>query len=146
MIIRSAISEAGLLAWGALAAVSLYYFILVLMFRWHSERAVVTRYEPPAGISPSTAAYLCQDGECERAFAAGIISLAARRYLRVYASGEQFRIIKIRDADSAIPADETALLSALFPKHNANCAFGGTDPGSLEQALNRFREVMSAIA
>lgn len=146
MIIRSAISEAGLLAWGALAAVSFYYFILVLMFRWHSERTVVTRYEPPAGISPSMAAYLCQDGECERAFAVGIISLASRRYLRVYASGEQFRIIKIRDADSAIPADETALLSALFPKHNADCAFGGTDPGSLEQALNRFREVMSASA
>lgn len=92
------------------------------------------------------AAYLCQDGECERAFAAGIISLAAQGYLRIYASGEQFRVVKVGAADHALAAEEAGLLAALFPANSADCEFSGIDPGSLEHALSDFEEAINGIA
>ena len=146
MITSSPVSEASFLAWGSLGLVSCYYLVLSIAFRGHSKSVVVTRYEPPNGISASMAAYLIQNGECQRAFAAGIISLAARGYLRIYASGEQFRVVKFRDADVSVPKEESALLSALFPGQSEDCEFGGTDPGSLQQALNQFRQAIDGIA
>jgi predicted membrane protein DUF2207 len=146
VITSSAISEARFLAWGSLGVVSCYYVALSIAFRWHSKSVVVTRYEPPRGISPSMAAYLIQNGECQRAFAARIISLAARGYLGIYASGEQFHVAKVHDAAVSVPEEESALLSALFPGQVEDCEFGGTDPGSLQQALNKFREAMDGIA
>jgi hypothetical protein len=147
VIISSDISEASSLAWGALGLVSCYDVILIVVLRWHTDRVQITRYEPPAGISPSMAAYLRQSGECERAFAAGIISLAAQGYVRIDASVGQFRVARVRDADNSIPEEESALLLALFPKNDADdCEFGGTDPGRLEQVLGKFQEAVDDLA
>lgn len=107
----------------------------------------MTRYEPPAGISPSMAAYLRQGGECKRALAAGIISLAAQGYVRIDASKEQFYLLKIRDADESVCEEESALLLALFPKGSgADCAFDGADPSRLGRVLRDFQESIDGIA
>jgi len=147
MITPLSISEADFFAWGALGAVSCYYAVLIIALRRDIHRVQITRYEPPAGISPSMAAYLNQGGECERAFSAGIISLAARGCVRIETSGGQFRIAKVRDADNSVPSEESALLLALFPKSDGDdCEFSGTDPGRLEQALRIFQEAIDSLA
>lgn len=147
MMNSPSISEASFFAWGALGTVSCYYIALVIALRWDVHHVQMTRYEPPAGISPSMAAYLNQSGECERAFAAGIISLAAQGFVRIEASEGQFRLAKIRDADGSVPHEETALLSALFPRNDGDdCEFTGTDPGRLERALHDFQEAIDNLA
>lgn len=146
MLTSSDVSEVSSLAWGALGLVSCYYVILIVVLRWHTDRVQITRYEPPAGISPSMAAYLRQSGQCERAFAAGIVSLAAQGYVRIDASVGQFRVARVRDADNSTP-EESALLLALFPKNDADdCEFGGTDPDRLGQALCDFQETIDDLA
>ncbi|HEV2298239.1 MAG TPA: hypothetical protein VGR72_06960 [Candidatus Acidoferrales bacterium] len=106
----------------------------------------MTRYEPPAGISPSMAAYLSENGECALAFAAGIISLAARGYVRIDASGGQFHLSKVRDADNSVSEEESTLLLGLFPKHGSDdCEFSGTDPGRLQEALREFQETLDDL-
>lgn len=147
MVTSNDITEMSALAWGALGVVSCYYVVLVIAFRWGAGRVLMARYEPPAGISPSMAAYLSQNGECERAFAAGIISLAAQGYVRIDAAEGQFRVAKVRDADDSISEDESTLLTALFPKYAGDeCEFSGTDPGRLDQVLRNFQKAIDDLA
>ncbi|HEV2491076.1 MAG TPA: hypothetical protein VGT03_14820 [Candidatus Acidoferrales bacterium] len=87
------------------------------------------------------------NGECERAFAAGIISLAARGYVSIEASGGQFHLSKVRDADNSISEEESTLLLGLFPKHGSDdCEFSGTDPGRLQEAMRKFQKVLDDLA
>jgi hypothetical protein len=74
------------LAWSGVAGVCAYYAVMTVVVHWSGRRNVaVTRYEPPQGISPGVAAYLMEAGRCERAFAAALISLAAKGYIEISA-------------------------------------------------------------
>lgn len=146
MLIASDIPETGFLAWGALGIVSCYYVTLMVALRWDSGHIQMTQYEPPAGVSPSMAAYLNENGECGRAFAAGLISLAVQGYVNICASEGQFHIAKIRDADTSVSKEESALLLSLFPKQGRDdCEFSGIDPGRLQETLREFQEALDEL-
>src|SRR5581483_2802582 len=66
-----------LIAWWSLLGIVIVYACVGFSLRWRPKKgARVTRYEPPAGISPALAAFLVESGRCERSFAASLISLA----------------------------------------------------------------------
>src|SRR5580693_6204332 len=104
------------LAWIAVALTFVYFLIVAIALHWKSAYTVdVTRYEPPENVSPALAAYLIENGRCERAFAAAIISLGAKGFLQIHEDGGRFGLKKLRDADASVPGEEACVLESVFP-------------------------------
>ncbi len=134
-------------AWLGVALTFIYFLMIAVALHWKSARAVdVTRYEPPENVSPALAAYLIQNGRCERAFAAAIISLAAKGFLRIHEDGDRFALKKRRDAEESLPAEESCILKSLFPYSLDKYQFGVTDSAELSRALHHFEKVIAGVA
>jgi hypothetical protein len=134
------------LAWMGVALTLLYFLIVTIALHWKSAHTVdVTRYEPPENVSPALAAYLIENGRCERAFAAAIISLGAKGFLRIHEDGGRFALKKLRDADASLPAEESCILEPLFPYGDA-CQFKVTDADHPVRALHTFEKVVAEVA
>ncbi len=56
----------------------IFYIVNVIALRWTPKKTMVTQYDPPQGVSPALAGYLRENGRCERAFAAALVSLASK--------------------------------------------------------------------
>lgn len=76
------------------------------------------RYEPPKGIGPAGVRYIDRMGYDDRCFAAGLLGLGARGFLRIRQNGEGFGIERIGDEVDWLPG-EKVLAQWLLPKKNA---------------------------
>jgi hypothetical protein len=132
------------LAWIGVALTLIYFLIVTISLHWKSAHMVdVTRYEPPADVSPALAAFLIENGRCERAFAAALISLAAKEFLRIHEAGARFGLKKIQEADESLPAEESCVLESLFPEGQDSYQFRVTDSMRLTAALHKFEKVIT---
>jgi hypothetical protein len=133
-------------AWIGVALTFVYFVIVATALRWKSAHSVdVTRYEPPENVSPALAAFIIENGRCERAFAAAIISLAAKGFVKIHEDGDRFALKKLRDADEFLPAEESCILKSLFP-YLDKYQFGVTDSAELSRALHQFEKVIAGVA
>jgi uncharacterized membrane protein YgcG len=92
-----------------LALVLLYY----LWAWWRvgrdpAGRTVIPRFEAPAGLGPAAVRYLWRMGFDDRAFAAALISMAVKGYVRLEQDGQEGRGYRVRRE----PAGDPARLSA----------------------------------
>jgi hypothetical protein len=135
------------IAWVALLAIFALYILVGIGLRRRVKRTVrVTRYDPPRGISPAVAAYLVESGRCERSFAAAIVSLATNGYLHILQKSDWVTFEKLRDADTELPHEESAILSSLFPEATREYSFNASDTSRLFEAYSSFRETVHDIA
>src|SRR5580704_13047526 len=134
--------------WIGVAALCIYYIVFTVVFHWSSRQRIgVTRYEPPKGISPGVAAYLIEGGRCERAFAAALISLAAKGYIEIKQQKDWFGLEKLREPDGALPLDESIILVTLFyPASIHTYKFNGRDYSELCETFKKFRETVEGTA
>jgi hypothetical protein len=131
------------MAWVALLAISVFYIAVGIALRWRPNRSIrVTRYEPPEGFSPAVAAFLVESGRCERSFAAALVSLAAKQYLKISQKGDTVTLEKLREADSQLPLEESGIFSFLFTNGVDTYSFNAADSFRL---LACYREFRSAI-
>jgi hypothetical protein len=135
------------LAWICLAIVFAYYVLVSIALHWKRQhKAAVTVYVPPANISPALAAYLFENGRCERAFAAALVSLASKGVIEILEEGDQFALRELREIDDTYPQEEFAVFNALFPyrleKSQANVA----NTGDLTFAYRVLEKVLLEIA
>jgi hypothetical protein len=100
------------------------------------------RYEPPKGVSPAALRFIDKMGFDHRCFAAGILGLGARGYLKVDQHGEAFEVQRTgRSVDWL--AGERPLADALFSGRNATTISKTYDPkiaaaqGALSAALKQ---------
>ncbi|MDZ7653578.1 MAG: DUF2207 domain-containing protein [Burkholderiaceae bacterium] len=100
------------------------------------------RYEPPPGVSPAALRFIDKMGFDHRCFAAGILGLGARGYLKVDQHGEAFEVQRTgRSVDWL--AGERPLADALFSGRNATTISQTYDPkiaaaqGALSAALKQ---------
>jgi hypothetical protein len=135
-------------AWIGLGIVAGYYVLMAMAFRWRPQRRVaVTRYEPPREISPAMAAYLFENGRCERAFAAALVSLAAKGYVRIVQKEDSFRLTKLRENDSALPPEESFALAEIFSSGPEPFNFDACEGNSrLSPIFKRFEITVESIA
>ena len=141
------LSQAYPLAWIGVLILFAYYAVMAIVLRWRPRRRVrVIRYEPPQGISAAVAAFLLENGRCERAFAAALVSLAARGYISIQQKKDWFILERLREPDAELPPEEATLLASLFPTALSTYAFNGTDYDRLCQAYRNFRTVVDGIA
>jgi hypothetical protein len=135
------------LAWIRLAIVFAYYALVSIALHWKREhKAEVTTYEPPENISPALAAYLFENGRCERAFAAALVSLASKGVLEILEEGDKFALKQLREIDETFPPEESALLTALFPYGLEKYQFNSANTGDLAFAYRVLEKIVLEIA
>lgn len=107
-------------AWLLAAPALLFFYYLAAWFRMGPEPkpgVVLSRYEPPAGLSPAALRFIVTGTTDGRSFAAVIAQLAVRACLRVEVEGGKFkfsRLMSDRAAESALAPEEKRILSLLF--------------------------------
>jgi predicted membrane protein DUF2207 len=135
-------------AWIGVAVLCVCYIAITIAFHWSSERKIgVTRYEPPEGISAGVAAYLVESGRRERAFAAGIISLATKGYIEIQQQRDWVALERLRESDASLPLDESVILTSLFvPADNHTYKFNARDCDRMCEAYKKFSRTIEGIA
>jgi uncharacterized membrane protein YgcG len=98
-----------------------YYYIWAKVGRDPPARIVIPEYEPPRSQSPASMRYLMEMGYDDKTFAAGVLSLAVKGYLRIQQNegvlgiGKSFTLVKeLAPHGKPLSNDETALLAILF--------------------------------
>ena len=136
------------LAWFGVLILLAYYALTANVLRWTPQRKVqVIRYEPPQGISPAVAGFLLENGQCERAFAAALVSLAAKDYIRIQQKKDWFILKKLREPGTELlPPEEATLLASLFPPPLDTYSFNGAEYHRLCGAYHQFRNTVEGIA
>ena len=132
-------------AWVGLGGVFLYYLAAAVLWRWAPRQPIPTAYEPPAGASPALAAYLFENGRCERAFAAGLAALAVEGYLEIRQRGDWFTLKRLRKPDDRLAPEESAALAELFPYGNDIYKFDERDNSRLCVAFYKFKDALEKI-
>jgi hypothetical protein len=125
----------------------IFYLGTVVGLRWTPKTTTVTQYDPPPGVSPALAAYLRDNGKCERAFAAALVSLASKGYLRIRQHEDWFTLERFRAADSSLPHEESIILTTLFyPPSIHTYKFNSRECTWLSQTYEKFSKTMDGIA
>jgi uncharacterized membrane protein YgcG len=103
-----------------------YYYMWVKVGRDPPARIVIPEYEAPKGQSPASMRYLIEMGYDDNTFAAAVLSLAVKGYLRIEQEsgilglGKTYTLVKeLTPGGKPLSADETALLRALFLDGNS---------------------------
>ena len=131
-------------AWSSVACVFLYYSAASIFLRLKPKPILQTRYEPPAGASPAVAAYLFDNGKCERAFAAAIASLAVKGYLEIRQRKDWFAVERLKEPDEQLTPEESIILTDLFP-YGGTYKFNECDNSRLCAAFRKFSDVLEQI-
>jgi hypothetical protein len=119
MLATTNLGEFRALAWYGLAATGFYYFLASLALRWRPRRDIrVTRYEPPAGISPAVAAYLWERGVSDKPLVVALANMTAKGVLKIEKGPSDYLIS--RGATSAPLEDEEDVIAENVFKGNGS--------------------------
>ena len=133
-------------AWSVLGLVLLYYVILSLILRARKRPSTdVVRYEPPPNISPAVAAALNQNGRYEVAFVSALVSLSAKRALRLQQRSDSFRMTRLSSGEADLSHEESAILRSLFLYDDATYTFNRAEYSRLCSAYFTFRQILEGL-
>ena len=92
-----------------------YYLVAwVMVGRDPQAGVVLTRYEPPPGLSPATARFVEQMGYDHKAFAAAIVNLAVKGLVDITESGKEYTLKRTDQEAVSLAPGEKAILKHLF--------------------------------
>jgi hypothetical protein len=136
---------------GALTgAAGFVLLIAFLLWRWHlvgrDPRAgpAFPRYEAPPGIGPAGVRFIDRMKYDNACFAAGMLGLGARGFLRIRQAGERYRIERTGKANADLmPGDEA--IAALVPEGGAAVSLDRTHDPQVEQAVKSHRVLLTAL-
>jgi uncharacterized membrane protein YgcG len=96
-----------------LLVVPLYYvFAWVRVGRDPPKGTVVPLFRPPEGMGPSCVRYVYKAGYDDKAFAAGLVSLAVKGRMSISDKGKDYSVKKTATGGPALTRSEAALLDA----------------------------------
>jgi hypothetical protein len=100
----------------ALVAVVLYYLLAAAILRIPRSRPIsVARYDPPPGISPAVAAWLCEHGRLPRAMAAALVSMAAKGCVKIEQVEDVVTLWRLApDVPVPLELEEDVILRTVF--------------------------------
>ena len=96
--------------------VLLGYYLLawVMVGRDPQAGVVITRYEPPPGLSPATARFVEHMGYDHKTFAAALVNLAVKGLVEIREDGGKYTLKRTSAEPSGLAAGEKAILKHLF--------------------------------
>jgi len=112
--------NSNLITWVAVAVVCSYYAVAWLMVgRDPKHGIIVTRYEPPQGLSPSMLRFVWKETFDDRTFWAGVLSLVAKGLATL---GTEDDVTLVRPTTTAehrpeLPKEEQFLLDRVLHRH-----------------------------
>jgi uncharacterized membrane protein YgcG len=106
--------DALLLAVGLLAILVYYFFAWSAVGRDPAAGVIMPLYEPPSGLSPGAMRYLVEMGFDNKTFAAAILDMAVRGYLRITQDSKIYTLTLTGKNDSVLTPDEKLIAAQLF--------------------------------
>jgi len=88
------------------------------------------------------AANLTENGLYERAFAAALVSLAAKGFLEIEQDEYRFSLKKLREPSGALAPEESLILESLFAGRPDTYAFDSIEYSRLCEAFVEFKDVL----
>lgn len=120
---------------------------------------VVPQFEPPHGLSPASVGVIYDEGYDNALITTSIINLAIKGYLRIEEienkgifslGGKKYRLVKLKEADSTLPEEESLVLKSFF-SDNDEISLGGKYNSTVQKTtlnyqleLNRQHNAMLA--
>ena len=101
------------------------------------------RYAPPKGLGPAGVRYVDRMGYDNRCFAAALLGLGARGFLRIRQKGENFAIERVAEQAEWFPGEQ-ALARWLLPSKGAIQALSKTYDPSVAVARESFSSALEA--
>lgn len=94
----------------------LAYYLLawVMVGRDPEAGVVITRYEPPVGLSPGSSRYIDRMDYDHKTFAAALVNLAVKGLVEIKEEGKQYTLIRTSNPPEELAAGEKAILKHLF--------------------------------
>ena len=93
----------------------LYYFAAWLYVGRDPARGIIMpRYEPPRGLSPAAVRFLDRMGFDHKMFAAAVINMAVKRYLKIAETKGEYTLTKMKEDKAQLSAEEKAVANTLF--------------------------------
>lgn len=98
-----------------LSLLIVYYLLAwVMVGRDPQAGVIMTRYQPPQGISPASARFIEQMGYDHQAFAAALVNLAVKGLLEIHDVDNEYRLTRTSQDPEQLVAGEKAILKHLF--------------------------------
>ena len=107
-----------LLASGFLITLLYYLIAWSIVGRDPPRGVIMALYEPPANLSPSSMRYLMRMGYDNKTFAAAILDMAVRGFLKISEESGAYRLTLTGKDDRVLTPDEKQIASALFEGRN----------------------------
>lgn len=97
-------------------SVLIAYYLLawVMVGRDPEAGVVITRYEPPVGLSPGSSRYVDRMGYDHKTFAAALVNLAVKGLVEIKEEGKEYTLTRTRLSPTDLAAGEKAILKHLF--------------------------------
>lgn len=110
----------GALLLGSGFLVTLLYYLIAwsAVGRDPARGVIMALYEPPANLSPSSMRYLMRMGYDNKTFAAAILDMAVRGFLKITEESSVYRLTLTGKDDRALTSDEKKIASELFEGRN----------------------------
>jgi hypothetical protein len=110
----------GALLLGAGFLVTLLYYLIAwsAVGRDPARGVIMALYEPPANLSPSAMRYLMRMGYDNKTFAAAILDMAVRGFLKITEESGAYRLTITGKDNRALTPDEKQIASELFEGRN----------------------------
>jgi uncharacterized membrane protein YgcG len=122
-----------------LSVLMAYYLLAwVMVGRDPQAGMVITRYEPPVGLSPGSSRFIERMGYDHKTFAAALVNLAVKGLIEIRVDGKEYTLTRTSDKPDDLAAGEKAILKHLFRN------LGGTSI-TLEQSKHKtIRKALKA--
>lgn len=102
---------------GLLIVLAYYLFAWNRVGRDPEAGTIVPLFEPPDGFSPAAAHYLLKMGFRDTAFAAAVLSMAVKGYLKIDEDDGEFTLVRTSTDTTALSPGEKTLARTLFRYH-----------------------------
>ena len=112
-----------------LCALLAYYLVAwVMVGRDPQAGVVITRYEPPSGLSPATARFVARMGYDHKAFAAALVNLAVKGLIEISETDDAYTLKRTGKESENLAAGEKAILKHLFQQPAGGGDYPGAEP------------------
>lgn len=104
---------------GLILTIIYFYFVWKKVGVDPPSGTIIPLYEAPKGFTPAATRYIMKMGYDNKAFAATIVDMAIRGYLKIDKSGSTYTLTKTGASDSVLTATEKNIASYLFGSKNS---------------------------
>ena len=103
---------------------------------------IVPLFQPPEGVSPAGARFIMRGGFDPKAFAAALVNLAVKGFLRIEESADNFQLSPLDAAPPALPKGEALVWEKLFSDGKA-VSLSGAHRHAVSQARDALAESLA---